>query len=473
MKTILVNGLSREQRIAVLDGKELIGIKLLSAEKESLVGNIYAGRIEKIVPGMDAAFVYFGQEKNGFIRKEDLPAYQRANNPAIPINQLATQGEKLLVQVKKDGTEHKGASLSGCVEIASPELVYMPEQHYISLSKKFTPEERKEWKETAEMRCRENEGMLIRTDMKNRDERFFEELLDRSRAFYRDLQASLKGSKPGTLLYSENRLLKMVRELMKQEEGGDLYIDSFPLYEELKGSADNWNIRYYRERENIFSAWQVDASVDKMHNRVVWLDNGAFLVIEEGEAMTTIDVNSGKYTGKQHKGDTLLEVNLMAAEASMKQIKLRNLSGMILIDFINCSSGMEKDKILKRIRSFAQQDSTTTKVIGFTELGILQLTRKRTSASFKEYTTAPCPVCNGTGRVESAESCAFRLEREILGMRNSGRDEAVVEMTKDVLHWFTGENALHKERLECDSGLHLSFRLADSDKPEYRIKEVK
>ena len=260
---------------------------------------------------------------------------------------------------------------------------------------------------------------------------------------------------------------------MKQGEGGDLYIDSFPLYEELKGSADTWNIRHYRERENIFSAWQIDASVDKLHNRVVWLDNGAFLVIEEGEAMTTIDVNSGKYTGKQHKGDTLLEVNLMAAEASMKQIKLRNLSGMILIDFINCSSGAEKDEILKRIRSFAQQDSTTTQVIGFTELGILQLTRKRTSASFKEYTTAPCPLCNGTGRVESAESSAFRLEREILGMRNSGRDEAVVEMTKDVLHWFTGENALHKDRLERDSGLHLAFRLADGDKPGYRIKEVK
>ena len=472
MKTILVNGLSREQRIAVLDGKELADIKLLSAEKESLVGNIYAGRIEKIVPGMDAAFVYFGQGKNGFIRKEDLPAYQLAKNPAVPINQLATQGEKLLVQVRKDETEHKGASLSGCVEIASPELVYLPEQHYISLSKKFTPEERKAWKETAETHCGEKEGMLIRTDMRSKDEQFFEELLDRCRAIYKELQASLKGAKPGTLLYSENRLLKTVRELMKQGEG-DLYIDSFPLYEELKGSAGNWNIQHYRERENIFSAWQVDASVDKLHNRIVWLDNGAFLVIEEGEAMTTIDVNSGKYTGKQHKGDTFLQVNLMAAEASMKQIKLRNLSGMILIDFINCSSDAQKEKIMKQIRFSSLQDSATVQVIGFTELGILQLTRKRTSASFKEYTTAPCPVCNGTGRVESAEACAFRLEREILAMRNAGWEEAIVEMTKDVQHWFTGENASHKDRLERDSGLHLAFRLTEGEKPEYRIKEVR
>lgn len=470
MTTIIVNGLSREQRIAVLEGKQLEQIHIMNTHDQSLVNNIYLGSVEKVVPGMDAAFVHFGREKNAFIHKEDLVSCT-PDKKEVPINQLVTQGEKILIQVVRDETEFKGARVTGFIEVSSPSLVYIPNQNYIALSKKFTPSEREKWKMIAEKYIEENEGLLIRTDMKEKDEAAFEDVLQACRKEYQEVLKNAKDCKVPSLLHKENHLIHALKVAMKNKKG-KIIIDDFPLFLQMKTQCgDDWELIYHRNEENIFSAFNVDHQLVQLHKRVVWLDNGGFLVIEEGEAMTTIDVNTGKFIGKQQKTETILQTNVLAAKEAMRQIKLRNISGMILIDFINSNRKQDKDIILKEVHLGLKQDKTTTQVIGFTELGILQLTRKVTTASLLQYSSSACPTCHGTGRVENAQAAAFRLERELLSVRNSDYEAAVIELTRDVFDWFSGENIIFKQRLEDETGLKIDFVLVESEKPLFHIKQ--
>ncbi|WP_052343701.1 Rne/Rng family ribonuclease [Bacillus massiliigorillae] len=467
MKTILVNCLSREQRIAVLEKEQLQHIHLMNKYEESLVGNVYVARVDKIMPGMDAAFVHFGREKKGFLHKDDILAVA-SKGKETPISQLVKQGEKILVQVIRDETEHKGARVTGFVEIATSSMVYMPHQKYIAVSKKLPHPIRERWKQLGEEYRIEDEGMLIRTEMSERDEASFVQELQNCRESYQQLVKKMSNVKAPALLKQQDRLLEAIATEMKNSSG-TVYVDDFSVFQQLQMQPQSsWEYVLFREKENIFVAWDVEHQIERLKKRVVWLDNGSFLVIEEGEAMTTIDVNTGKFTGKQNKENTVGKTNMIAAKEAMRQIKLRNLSGMILIDFINMKSN--KEQIIQIVKRSMKQDETTIQIIGFTELGILQLTRKVTSPSLLNYSTEICPSCGGTGRVESAQAAAFRMERELLQHRNSDYTSVVIELTKDVLQWFLGENSIYKDKLEQDVGLKIEFSVIENDKPHFYIK---
>lgn len=471
MKKIIVNILSREQRFAVLENGQLQQIVISNESEESLVGNIYVGRVEKIVPGMDAAFINFGQQKNGFLHKGDLLS-AIGKGKDTPISQLVTQGEKLLVQVVRDETEHKGARVTGIIEISTPNFVYTYGQNHIAVSKKLSEQDREHWRSIVEKHRQENEGMLIRTEMNERDEVFFVDELKKCRTAYGELQKQLAAAKSPVLIYKKNQLFTKLMEEMKNGTGS-IYVDDYAFYQQLQNEKlENWELVHDRSKENIFSSWNIDDQLSKLYKRIVWLQNGSFLVVEEGEAMTTIDVNTGKFTGKQDKERTIDETNLLAATESMRQIKLRNLSGIILIDFINSSKPSSQKRLIQEIQTCAKQDKQTIQVIGFTELGVLQLTRKVQSGSLLQATTTVCPTCDGLGRVESAQSAAFRLERELLQYRQSDYSQAVVQVTRDTLQWYSGENAFYKQKLEEDTGLTIEFQIIESQKPGYYIKQL-
>lgn len=470
MKKIIVNGLSREKRMAVIEDEQLQHIHIMNTHEESLVGNIYVARVEKTVPGMDAAFVNFGREKNGFLHKEDLVS-SSTKEKGTAINQLVTQGERLLVQVLRDETEYKGARVTGFIEISTPYMVYIAHQNYIAISKKLPTAEKELWKKIAVKHQQNREGMLIRTEMSSCNEEFFVHLLEKCRAEYQSLVKKMKSEPVPSLLFKQNVLMDAITKEMKIGSG-IVHVDDFSIFQHLQQVQQaNWQLDFHRNPENIFSAWNVEQQLEKLHKRIVWLENGSFLVIEEGEAMTTIDVNTGKFTGKHNKEHTLFETNVLAAREAMRQIKLRNISGMILIDFINSSKKSDKEQILREVITCTKNDSTRIQVVGFTDLGILQLTRKVTSASFLQYSTSSCPTCSGTGRVESAQAAAFRLEREIIQQRKNDYEVVVVEITKDVLHWFSGENAVFLKRLEQDSGFEIRFLVIEADKPFFTIKQ--
>ena len=471
MKKIIVNAISREKRIAVLEENQLQHISFINDHQQSLVGNIYAAVVEKIVPGMDAAFVNFGREKRGFLHKADLIS-SALNGKEVPINQLVKQGEKILIQVIRDETEHKGARVTGFVEISTPYLVYTPYQKFVAVSKKVPAEERQKWRQLALEQQKSQEGMLIRTEMSEKDEAFFIEQLEVCRATYIELTNKLSSSKIPSLLFQKNQLLFMILNEMRHASG-TIYIDDFSVFQHLQERNESgWDIQYERGKENIFSKWDIEHQLEKLYKRVVWLDHGSFIVIEEGEAMTTIDVNTGKNTGKYNKAQTIRETNLLAAKEAMRQIKLRNISGMILIDFINNPVPEDKHQVIKVIEQCIQQDATTVKIIGYTELGILQLTRKVSSPSLLQSSTLPCPTCHGTGRVESAEATAFRMEREVYQYRNGDYTYVEIAVSKDVLALFTGENSFYKEKLEADTGLEIKFIIADNKYANYHISKL-
>ncbi|MFS0780762.1 ribonuclease E/G [Bacillus sp. 1P06AnD] len=467
MKTILIDSIGREKRIAVMSGNELLSFDVWNGVQSSLVGNIYAGRVEKIVPGMDAAFVHYGPYKNGFLHKDDIA--KPGAKEGLPINKLVTEGEKILIQIVRDENEHKGARVTGHIEISTPALVYIAGEGYAAASKKMAPEKRTAWKRLADKYRQKDEGMLIRTEMEEKDEAYFVEQLADCRERYQRLLKKASLAKPPELIFEKNHMLDLLLAEMKAGDG-ECVVDEFEMFQQLKSLApDSWEIIFHRKAENLFAAQNIENQIERLYKKIVWLENGRFIVIEEGEAMTTIDVNTGKFTGKRDKAQTIQSTNLLAVRESLRQVKLRNITGMILIDLIN---GGNQQEIIREVERIAKQDRTRIHIMGFTDLGILQLTRKVTSPSLRELTTEECPVCGGTGRVESSQSAAFRLERELYGHRYKGYGMIEVDLSADVNQWFSGENAIFKERLQQETGSELIFTPVDSKIPYFQIKRL-
>ncbi|MGE7601051.1 Rne/Rng family ribonuclease [Peribacillus sp. NPDC097675] len=451
MKKMIVNLSSREKRVAVLENEVLRKIEIMPPHQRSTVGNVYLGKVTKVLPGMDAVFIDYGAEKNGFLHRDEIPAYQLTKRDGeSPINHYIRQGEKLLVQVSRDETGTKGAKLTGLIEFSTEALVYIHGIDYVGVSKKFKNERlQKHWRAKALAYKQEDEGLIVRTSMENESEPVFLDKLNSMRQLYKDLERKASSIKAPALLYEKDTFLEMVITEMNTTTSGQLFIDDFEAYQELKKSNGmDWNLSYETGPKNIFSERNLDNQVEKALKKVVWLDNGSYLIFEETEAFTVIDVNSGKFTGKVEKEATLFAVNVAAAKEVARQLRLRNISGIILIDFINMEKPEHKLEIINLVKKEAARDEMRIKVVGFTELGILQVTRKRTSPALSETMRVPCPVCNGNGKIESAETVAFRLERELFEHRKTDDEAVWVELSPSVAEVLLGEKESYRPTLE-------------------------
>ncbi|MFJ7306768.1 Rne/Rng family ribonuclease [Peribacillus frigoritolerans] len=455
MKKMIANLASREKRVAVLENGVLRKLEIMPPQKRSTVGNIYLGKVTKVLPGMDAAFIDYGAEKNGFLHRDEIPSFQltKKSDGKASIGQFVRQGEKLLVQVTRDETGTKGAKLTGLIEFSTESLVYIHGIDYVGVSKKFKNDDlQKQWRETAMQHKNPDEGLIVRTSMENESESVFLDRLTGLRELHKGLEVKAASLKAPSLLYERDAYLDMIISEMSGTATGELAIDDFEAYRELKKwiqeNRKEWEIFHVAGTKNIFSEWNVEAQIEKMAKKIVWLDNGGYLIFEETEAFTVIDVNSGKFTGKVAKEATLFAVNQAAAKEVARQLRLRNISGIILIDFINMDQSRHKQEIIEIVKKEAVRDEKRIQVIGFTELGILQMTRKRTSPSLSEMTTVPCPVCSGSGKIESPETVAFRLERELLEHRKTDDEAVWVEVSKAVADVLLGEKESYRPALE-------------------------
>ncbi|USK63561.1 Rne/Rng family ribonuclease [Peribacillus frigoritolerans] len=455
MKKMIANLASREKRVAVLENGVLRKLEIMPPQKRSTVGNIYLGKVTKVLPGMDAAFIDYGAEKNGFLHRDEIPSFQltKKSDGKASIGQFVRQGEKLLVQVTRDETGTKGAKLTGLIEFSTESLVYIHGIDYVGVSKKFKNDDlQKQWRETAMRHKNPDEGLIVRTSMENESESVFFDRLTGLRELHKGLEVKAASLKAPSLLYERDAYLDMIISEMSGTATGELAIDDFEAYRELKKwiqeNRKEWEISHVSGTRNIFSEWNVEAQVEKMAKKIVWLDNGGYLIFEETEAFTVIDVNSGKFTGKVEKEATLFAVNQAAAKEVARQLRLRNISGIILVDFINMDQSRHKQEIIEIVKKEAVRDEKRIQVIGFTELGILQMTRKRTSPSLSEMTTVPCPVCSGSGKIESPETVAFRLERELLEHRKTDDEAVWVEVSKAVADVLLGEKESYRPALE-------------------------
>ncbi len=446
-----MNYTATEKRFAYVRNHRVEKLVFDRPEQRSLVGNIYFGIVTKVLPGMNAAFIDIGQEKNAYLHRDVLASYVQSPEPAIEkakknVASFVHQGEKLLVQVDKDATGPKGARVTGIIEIPGDHLIYMPEGRYVAVSKKISIKE-SHLRTLGQQLKEEKEGIIFRTSSITATEQEIAEELNSLRAQYKEMTNQAADLKKPGVLFQKDSFLEMVGDELSRMKNGEVIVDDLSLKKQLEHKNSLVTVSYYSGKENIFSVNRVEHEIDKALKRVVWLENGAYLIFDETEALTIIDVNTGKFSGKGDYQDTVLKTNELAAVEIVRQLRLRDIGGIVLIDFIDMKSEKDKQSILASIESELRKDERRTKIIGFTPLGILQLTRKKTKVSISEALKVKCPVCEGTGRILSPETVAFRLERELIEHRHSEHEAVLIEATKEVIEALSGHLAILEEML--------------------------
>ena len=474
MKTIIINVKTSEKRLAVVEDHKVLELNIQQPTHKEIVGNVYKGRVIDVLPGMQAAFVDIGIGRNGYIGREQLASYHLSpqSEKDKSIAHFIRQGEEIIVQVTKEGTERKGPKLTGLIEFPGTSLVYSPFGNYVAVSRKMKEEqERERWRNFGKTHLKNSEGLIIRTACENKDESIILNELEFQRSRFNSLIEKQKQLKPPSLLFDANHLVAKILLDHQLEHIKEIVIDDAQEYKQIKALLGE-KVSFFRGKENIFSSYGIEREIEKALKHLVWLDNGAYLLIEQTEALTIIDVNTGKFQGKENLRDTVFKTNIAAAKEIASQLRLRDISGIVLVDFIDMKHNDDRQKVIQALRSVAKEDRNRITIHGFTSLGILELTRKKTRQDLSGILQTSCPTCSGTGRVDSAETIAFKLERELWEHQGMDHDAIWVETTADVKQVLLGENMNHKKRLEEALSFRIYVTEIASPRHDYLIRHT-
>jgi ribonuclease G len=388
LETLIINYAAREKRFAHLISHKVEKLFIDHPEEHSLVGNIFYGTVTRVLPGMNAAFVDIGEGKNAYIPRNLLASFVLSTEEKVikeqkSITKFVHQGEKILVQIEKDATGTKGPKATGIIEIQGDHMIYMPYGRYVAVSKKIADESKKALLRGLGKQMKEkDEGIIFRTSSYScTDQELQAELEILRMSFEQILQKASVLNHPRMLLQKDS-FSETVFESISKMDSGEVILDDLRFKQKLESLEPVKNgrvvLRYYQEKENIFSAYRVEHEIEKALKRVVWLENGAYLIFDETEALTIIDVNTGKFSGKSELEDTVVKTNQLAAIEIARQLRLRDVGGMVLVDFIDMKKDHHRQFIFDTMEQECKKDERRTKVMGFTQLGILQLTRKKT-----------------------------------------------------------------------------------------------
>jgi ribonuclease G len=419
---ILMNVTPTETRVAVVENGVLQEIYIERTNHRGLVGNIYKGKVVRVLPGMQAAFVDIGLERAAFIHAAEVGK----GDANAPINQLLHEGQSLVVQVTKDPISTKGARLTTQLAIPSRYLVYMPGVDHVGVSQRIEEEgERDRLKELVN-NCMEAEGLtgeagfILRTAAEGVGE---DEILTDTRylrRLWRKLEERIKDNKAPSLVYDELPLsLRTIRDLSRPEVS-KILIDSRETFQKIEHFTQQYvpevseRVEYYPGPRPIFELYSVEDEIQRALERKVPLKSGGYLVVDQTEAMTTIDVNTGGFVGRRNLEETIYKTNLEAATAIGRQVRLRNLGGIIILDFIDMTEPEHQRQVLRMLEKMLEKDHTKSKISGVSELGLVEMTRKRTRESLEHMLMEPCKACDGRGSVKTAETICYEIFREIL-----------------------------------------------------------
>lgn len=451
--------LTNERRLAILENKKVVEILIERPEVNKIVGNVYKGKIVNVLPGMQAAFVDIGLDKNGFLYRDELVKYQQLSEDEDvkkerSISQFVTVGQEILVQVTKEGFGKKGPRLTEVVSFPGKYIVYMPNGGYVGVSKRMQNDEvREQWRKVGSDLCQGNEGMIIRTVTEGLTEEKVAQDLYFLRKLWEDVWKDGKDLKPPALIHEDSSILeKLVRDFAF-EDLEEIIVDSMKDYLLLKDMFKPYpklldRLHYYQQRENIFSHYNIEAELEKAMRQQVWLKSGAYLVIDQTEALTVIDVNTGKFTGKSNLQDTIVKTNIEAAKEIARQLRLRDIGGIIVIDFIDMKEDVDKKTVFSALQTALRNDRTKTNVLGFTGLGLLEMTRKKVRQNLQDSISSKCPTCLGKGKVLSDEAIAHKIERVLWEHKGMDNEALLVEVPPSVMPILKGEKNEHLIRLE-------------------------
>ncbi|MRD35123.1 Rne/Rng family ribonuclease [Bacillus thuringiensis] len=412
MKTLYVNYAGSEKRVAIEEKKKIVEFLWKRNEEQEIVGHIYVGRVVRTIAGMNAAFVNIGLEKHAYLSYDDVPSSYRIH-----------EGQAILVQVAKEAIDTKGPKLTANIEFTGKYVVYMPFDEMRAVSRKIKNNKRRQ--QLLQIEIEGTGGYIFRSASEKGTIEEIQAEMQGLQQLYEELKRKEGQGKAPLLLHRPATFLDRVFQENPIETIEKVVVDTRSIVKELEDKIGKEKVSFYNEKSSIFNHFGIEREIEKALQKIVWLPNGAYLIVEQMETMTVIDVNTGKFTGKQNLQDTVLRTNEMAAEEIARQLRLRDIGGMILIDFINMKKREDKEKVRECLIAAMQDDRTYTRVLGFTELGILEMTRKRKKHSLRDVLLKECVPCKATGYVMSHETIAYELERELITYGNI-EDEAVL-----------------------------------------------
>jgi len=433
---VLINVTPTETRVAVVENGMLQEVSLERNSHLGYLGNIYKGTVSRVLPGMQAAFIEIGLDRTAFLHASDIYRVELEQTPddAPPepsITSLVREGEAVVVQVIKDPLGTKGARLTTNLSIPSRFLVLLPECETLAVSLRIEDETERNRLKGLLATMREHKGKhgyIVRTNAENINEFALSADMTYLAKIWESVTEKIKTSKPGECIYEDLSLpLRALRDHM-HEEVEKVRIDSAGEFERLKEFTGKFlpaweqRIEYYSAERPIFDLYGIEDEIDRALHRTTPLKSGGHLVIDQTEAMTTIDVNTGAFVGHRTLEETIYKTNLEAAQSIARQLRLRNLGGIIIIDFIDMSNDEHKRQVMLALEKALERDHAKTSISEFSPLGLIEMTRKRTTESLGHRLCEPCPVCSGRGILKSAETVCLEVFREI--MRSSRQFEA-------------------------------------------------
>ena len=403
-KQMLVRTMPHQTQIVVLEGPVLVEHYVARSDKKSLVGNVYLGKVRNVLPGMEAAFIDFGAGKNGVLYAGDVnyAAYDLNGKPKRIESALAA-GDPVLVQVVKDAMGHKGARLTNQISLAGRYLVLAPDPQVRGISRRLSDDERRRLRElVAELRP-EGMGVIVRTAAEGASREDIKSDIDRLGGIWKGISHDAKSASAPSLIYQEPPLvIRVIREHFTRDFKR-LLVDTRDTYDQilsyLGGTESDLieKVQIYGDELGLFERFHVEDQLRKALDRKVWLPSGGHIVIDRTEALTVIDVNTGRYVGHSNLEDTVLQNNLESAEEIARQLRLRDIGGIIVIDFIDMEIEKNQEAVLLRLREHLAKDKMRTQVFDVSNLGLVEMTRKNVSAGLLESFSELCPRCNGRG----------------------------------------------------------------------------
>jgi ribonuclease G len=468
-KKIIVNCDNRATRVALLEKGKLVELDIERPLQYRVVGNLYKGTVANVLPGMQAAFVDIGLEKNSFLYVDDISSdWDEESPPPVrgSIDKLLHVGEEIMVQVIKEPYGSKGARVTGQITIPGRYLVLVPGADYIGVSRRIESQaERDRLRREVESLKPDHLGLIVRTvaegvdsDVMAQDLQFLVQLWNRILSRFQQKTAP-------AILYQDLSLTCRIARDLFVEEFSSFLIDNEHEYDKVREIVDYISphlknkVKLYREDEPIFERYGVEAELEKALARQVWLKSGGYLVFDETEALTVVDVNTGRYIGRRNLADTILKTNLEAAEEIARQVRLRDIGGIIIIDFIDMSIEDHRRKVIDKLNNAIKNDRTKTYVLGLTNLGLVEMTRKKVRQDLSEYLQQPCPYCGGSGRVLTPLVISTRVESQLKQQLKEEKSRAVlVEMHHEVAAIIIGSGGGNLKKLEDELGRHIFIR---------------
>jgi ribonuclease G len=483
-REIVINATKHESRIAVLDDGQVVELWVERTRHRTIVGNIYKGRVTKVLPGMQSAFVDLGLERDAFLYVsdviDDIEDFSEEGGDELhlddvpqqrpEISDLLREGQEIVVQVSKDTIAGKGARITSHITLPGRFLVYMPTVNHIGVSRRIeNEEERSRLKQTLETMRPERGGFIARTAGEGReadefraDFKYLTDLWDHIR------RKAEKASAPNAIHHDLDLVLRTIRDVLSPDFKS-VWVDDVDQYQRIVEFLNQIQpnlvsrVRLYRRDEPIFDEFGIEPEIAKALKSKVWLKSGGYIVINQTEALVAIDVNTGKYVGKKNLEETVFKTNVEAAKEIVRQIRLRDLGGIIVLDFIDMEDPNNRARLFEALEVEIRKDRSKTKILQISEFGLIEMTRKRVRQSLERSLTQACPYCGGSGRIKSNTTVALEIWRELMKLRDLHEGQDVIVRVNPIIYGsLQQETDPIFEEVERNLGIHLVFKPDDS-----------